>query len=198
MSEQDKNAVEELAYIKQIMSDSKTVIIDNGVGFVFWGVLITVALTYTYLQILFKWELDNDIVWYILIGIGWLFTIVDTKRRHKKRRVSTYAGKTLGALWISSGIAMTIFGFGGTISGAYGGVYVSPIISVVLGIAFYTSGIIQRKMWVSYLAIGWWIGALYMFFFPALHTLLVMVFMMVGLQIVPGIFLYKQTKSEAA
>jgi len=194
----DINAQQELAFIKKVMADSRQIIIDDGRGFVFWGLLVSFGLLVTYFSIAGRWEASLSWFWPVLIGIGWIYTISTEIRREKKRRVRTFAGKIMGGLWFSVGISATIFGFIGSLAGAYHGVYISPTISVVLGIGYLLSGLLYGKTWISLLSIGWWTGAIVMFFMQNLETILIMVGMMIFLQIIPGIILFKESKKELA
>lgn len=190
------NAQQELAFIKKVMEDSRRIICDDGKSFIFWGILISIGMLVTYLKIAMDWGVHLGWFWPVLIGFGWIVTIYVEVRADKKRSSKTFAAKILGSVWISCGIAMTILGFVGSISGAYNGVFISPLISVVLGIGYLLTGVIYGKRWVSLLAIGWWFGALFMFYLQNLETLLIMTGMMIFLQTIPGIMLYKESKRE--
>ena len=194
----DLDAQQELAFIKKVMQDSRKIIIDGGKGFVFWGLLISFGLLITYLSIAQSWETSLNWFWPVLVAFGWIYTIITEVRSEKKRKAKTFAGKIVGAVWVSFGISATILGFIGTISGAYHGVFINPLISVLLGTAYLVSGILYGKPWVSYLAAGWWIGAIVMFFMQNLETLLMMIGMLIFFQIIPGIILYKEFKKEKA
>ena len=189
---------EDLAYIKNIINDSKRIIVDDGKGFIVWGLLIIVGMLTTF----FMYRLDEYtfvwLVWPVIIGSGWIYTLITEWRQGKRRRARTFAGKILGALWISSGISMTIIGFLGTSAGAYSGVYVSPLIANVLGIAYFVSGVLYGKRWLSWLAAGWWLGGAVMFFMPNIYSLLLFAGMMLFLQTLPGYILYRQSKQEVA
>ena len=102
----------------------------------------------------------------------------------------------MGSVWIAFGISATILGFVGTVSGAYHGVFISPLIAVLLGTAFLVCGVLYGKSWVSYLSIGWWGGAIAMFFMHNLETLLVMIGMLILFQVIPGLVLYREFKKE--
>jgi hypothetical protein len=196
MTDSQNNALEDLAFIKQVISDSKKTVLDSGTGFIIWGIIVVTGLLYTYFDVIFDLSWDNDIIWFILIGGGWFYTIWTSIIQGKKRKVSTLSGKILGAVWLSSGIAMTILGFVGTFTGAYNGVYISPLISTVLGVAFLISGVLFEQNWISYLSIAWWAGAIYMFSFPTIHVLLIMALMMLFLQVLPGVLMYRHYKNE--
>jgi hypothetical protein len=190
-----RQAETDLSVIKTIMEDSRKIAIANGIYYILWGILVSVALVVTYLLILNHLTGQNiGITWLAAILAGWIATIIISKRINSTRRVRTFAGKILGALWIGSGIAMTIFGFVGTMSHAYDGIFICPINATVLGAAYFASGIIQSQSWIRNLSFGWWAGAVLLFIFPSIHTLLIFAFMMTVFQTIPGVILYRQRK----
>lgn len=192
-----KQAEIELSVIKQIMLDSRKVVLDNGKQLIFWGVLVTLALLINYLMILLRMEGKYmGYMWMALMVAGAVVSTLLEIKEVKKLKVKTFAGKLLGSLWISSGIAMFMFGFVGTFSGAYSPIFICPIISTTLGVAYFTSGAIQQIRWMQLLALGWWAGAIVMFVFPSIHTLLIYGLMMLLFQTLPGIILYRKWKSE--
>ncbi len=190
------DARQELAFIKKVMTDSRKILIDDGKGTIFWGLLISFGLLITYLSVVQNWEAFLSWFWPVLIAFGWIYTIVTEMRHERKRRVKTFAGKIMGAVWIAFGISATIIGFVGTISGAYHSVIISPLIAVLLGTGYLVSGLLYGKSWVSYLSIAWWGGAIVMFFMQNLETLLIMIGMMILFQVIPGIILYREFKKE--
>ena len=192
------NAQEELAFIKKVMEDSRRLICDDGKSFIFWGILVSFGMLVTYLSVAGKWIVSLGWFWPVLIAVGWIVTYFISIKDSKKRHSKTFVAKIMGSLWISCGIAMTILGFIGGLTNAYDGVFISPIICVVLGIGYLVSGVLQGKMWVSLLAIGWWAGAILMFHLQNLETLLIMFVMMIILQTIPGFILYNQSKKELA
>ncbi len=191
------DAQQELAFIKKVMNDSRKILIDDGKGLIFWGILVTIGLLLTYLAIAGEWTVSMGWLWPGLITFGWIYTIVTNIRHERKRRAKTFAGKIMGGLWFSVGVSATILGFVGTYTGAYHGTHISPLISIVLGIGYFLSGLLYGKTWLSLLSIGWWVGAIVMLFMQNLESLLVMISMMFFLQIIPGLILYKEFKKES-
>jgi len=194
----DLDAQQELAFIKKVMTDSRKILIDDGKGTIFWGLLISFGLLITYLSVAQGWETSLSWFWPVLIAFGWIYTIVTEIRNGRKRRVNTFAGKILGAVWIAFGISATILGFVGTLSGAYDGVIISPLLAVLLGTGYLVSGLLYGKSWVSYLSIAWWGGAIVMFLMQNLETLLIMIGMMILFQVIPGTILYRKFRKERA
>lgn len=189
------HAESELSLIRKIMDDSRKINTDNGIHYIFWGIVVTVALVINYVLLLTRSYMNY-------IGLMWLVLMISAavidgligRKQEKRSKVSTFAGRTLGSLWLASGVAMFMFGFVGTMTKAYDPVFISPIISTTLGISYFTSGTIQQIGWLRNTAIGWWAGAVVMFVFPGVHTLLIFAVMLICLQIIPGVLLYKKSK----
>lgn len=192
-----ETALKDLEFIKNIMADAQKKVYDNGVGLIGWGILVTIGLISTYIGIVSKYYFVYAWNWVVVVGIGWAATIVHSIKHKKLSSERTFGGKILSALWIAGGVAMTLIGFVGTSAGAYSGVYISPLISIILGIMYFVTGAILGKKWVSYLSIGWWLGAIIMFVWPYLYTLLFMAALIILLQIIPGIIFFRESRARA-
>lgn len=192
----EKVAAEELAFIKNIINESRKSFALNGKPYIFWGILIVMGLGLEYLRGIDVFDFKYMFfVWIVLVGIGWGYAYIDSRKHKKKSKFYSLADRLIGGVWLASGISMTIVGLLATISGAINGVYVSPVISLILAIAYFVTGIVYDYNWQRNLSIGWWAGAIYMFFFPGEHTTLIMAIMMILLQIVPGIILLNKVKA---
>jgi len=189
------HAESELSLIRKIMDDSRRINIDNGIHYIFWGIVVTAALIINYVLLLTKSYMNYiGLMWMVLMISAAVVDGIIGRKQEKKSKVSTFAGRTLGSLWLASGVAMFMFGFLGTMTKAYDPIFISPIISTTLGISYFTSGTIQQIGWLRNTAIGWWAGAAVMFIFPSVHTLLIFATMLIGLQIIPGVLLYRKSK----
>ncbi|HPN37891.1 MAG TPA: hypothetical protein PL041_05765 [Melioribacteraceae bacterium] len=195
---EDLDKLDELRYIKKVMQDSKRIIAEDGHSLIFWGLLVTIGQLITFFVFFYNVFTNYYLyVWPVLIFIGWSYTIYYNRKKYGKMEVHTFAGKILGAVWVSFGISATILGFIPAITGAIkGGGYINPLIGTILGAAYFITGYIYGKKWVSNIAFGWWIGSIYMFFFPNIYSLLVMSCLLICLQILPGIFLRIQYFKE--
>jgi hypothetical protein len=192
-----KQAELELSLIKKMMDDSRKISLDNGWHFIYWGSLVTTALLLNYTLIIFHGKQEYiGWMWFIMMIGGAITGGIMEKRHEKKKKVHTIAGRIIGSLWFASGIAMFIYGFLGSISGGYNPVYICPVISTSLGISYFTSGEIQQVKLLKYVAFGWWIGAVILFFYPGIHTLLIFALMMICFQVVPGVILNRKFKKD--
>jgi hypothetical protein len=188
-------ALDELNFIKNIISESRRSFALNGKPYIFWGILIVVGLLLESFRELKFFDFNYMyFFWILLVGIGWVFAYLNSRKHKKETKTKTFAAKIVGAIWLACGISMTIFGFLGTISGAIKGIYVSPVLCLVLAIAYFVTGVVYDYRWQRNLSIGWWAGAVFMFFYPSVYTNLIMAFMMITLQILPGIFLLSEVK----
>jgi hypothetical protein len=186
----------EISMIKKIMEDSRRIVVDDGIGYIFWGILIFVGMISSYFVVLTKQYSYTIWIWVILIGGGWAYTIISYFLKDSKKQARTLAGKILGGLWVSTGISMTLIGFVGPLSHSIGGYTITPVISIILGIAYFVSGIVYGQGWVRNLAVGWWAGAVVMFFWPGIQMFLIFAAMMLFLQIIPGVIMYSKFKKE--
>jgi hypothetical protein len=194
-------AQEEIAFIKKVMQDSRKAILTDGIEFIYWGVIVTICLIFTYFTAGHHVNGPINMVsifWAISMLIGGLGSAVFLKRRYKSAEVKSLAAIVLGKIWFANGIGMILAGFVGGFSGAIHGVFISPLMSCFLGGSYFISGFIYGKKWISYLALLWWIGAVIMFIFPGLYVVLMMAIMIILFQIIPGIILYRDSKKEFA
>ncbi|MGE5353580.1 MAG: hypothetical protein ACM3P0_15955 [Acidobacteriota bacterium] len=193
----DQTALEDLQYIRKVIENSKRALIYNGMDYIVWGILVIVGLMATYVLAVSRIYFNYFWVWLVLVAAGWMFSAAGNKKS-KDRLPRTFSDRIVSSVWLSSGIAMSILGFIGPSSGAFSAYYISPMLSVVLGAAYFITGNILESRWFTYLSIGWWAGAIVMFFLPGIHSLFIMALMMLFFQTVPGIIIYIKYKQGMA
>ncbi len=193
---EEKQALDELRFIKKVMEDSQKIIADNGMGYIIWGVLVVIGMLGSYLKFKLQMQFDFIWVWVVLISTGWIFSYFMYKKLKNKVRVETFAGKIMGMLWFSVGTGMTIAGFAGFFSGAIRGDYVSSIMAIFLGSAFYLTSALNNQKWFKVIGVLWWFGGVVIFFVGGLNSLLIMAFLITVGQIIPGIILNRKYKKQ--
>jgi len=195
---ENKNAAQEnLEYIKQVILDSKNIIKDRGDVAILWGVVIITAQLLSFFLIRVKEYRYISWMWVILIGMGWVLSIIMSRKKHQ-RGVRTNALKIDSATWIATGITMTIVGFGGSFSGMISGYSINGLMAMFLGNAFFITGMIYSSKIFRNAAFGWWIGGTILFWIRNEYTFIVFAAMMLLFQTVPGIMLYIKYKKEEA
>lgn len=182
----------EISYIKQLMEDSRRSLAENGMGYIIWGVLIVIGILFNYLRIIDVIEINTLYTWIAVIGLGWIITIFSVKKDRKTVKVSSLGYEVLGGIWASAGVIMTAIGFLGTMTKTIGGYAILPMMSCVLAMAFFVSGIVYKEKFIRLAGVGWFLAAVVFFLWHSVHTLLVFAILMVLFQVVPGIYFYKK------
>ncbi|MGE5400197.1 MAG: hypothetical protein ACM3S2_07325 [Ignavibacteriales bacterium] len=193
----DKTALEDLQYIRKVIEDSKRTMAYNGMDYIFWGILVIIGMLLMYILILNHVFFNYLWIWLGLVSIGWAYSFFN-KTKYYTDRPRTFTTRVASSVWLASGIAMTILGFVGPLANAFQPMFISPVLSVVLGIAYFITGYIFESRWFSYLSFGWWTGGIVLFFYPGIHSLLIMALMMLFFQTIPGIIMFRKYKKEVA
>ncbi len=190
-------AEEEISVIKQLMEDSRKAVVENGWHYIYWGSIVTAAIIVNYLMIVYNVSMyAQGMLWFFSMpGAAIIEGIIERKLK-KHEKVKTFAGKLINSLWTGAGVCMFILGFAGSLSGAYSAVTIFPLISIVLGAAYFISGVIQQVKWLSALSVFWWSGAVVLLLLPGMHSMLIFAGMLVCFQIVPGVLLFVNSKKE--
>lgn len=190
-------AEEEISVIKKIMDDSRKAVVENGWHYIYWGSIVTAALIANYLMVVYNISMyAQGMLWFVSMPAAAIVEVIIERKKVKQSKVKTFAGKLINSLWNGAGICMFILGFAGSLSGAYSAVTIFPLISIVLGMAYLISGVIQQVKWLSALCIFWWAGSILLLLYPGIHSMLVFAAMIVCFQVLPGIILFTRSKRE--
>jgi|WetSurMetagenome_2_1015567.scaffolds.fasta_scaffold24806_2 hypothetical protein len=186
------DAQQELAFIRKVMADSRTAISDDGKGLIVWGTLVVAGMVTMYASFQFGYPISKTLLWAVLIGLGWVYTIFHEMQNRKTKRFSTFGGRIVGSLWLGCGVVMTIVGFLSPMTGALKPWAIIPVSSLVIGIGYLVTGVVYDDRWTRFSALGWWAGAIVMMLWPGYYLFLLFSAMMIIFQIVPGVRLYQQ------
>lgn len=191
-------AQEQLDYIKNVIQESRKTIQNDGLNFLLWGIIVSAGLLLTYFLELFRWRTEWTIfVWLILISLGWMLTWYEY-RKMREARVSFFADRVIGGIWLGCGVALSILGFIGPWSCAYSSLYITAVLACVMGIGYFVTGFVTGYCWFKIAGYVWWIISIYMFYFPGLYTLLIFAVMMICVQVIPGAILNRQYRRQHA
>jgi hypothetical protein len=191
----EKTALEEIQFIRKVIEETKRNVIYTGRDYIFWGIIVIVGMLGMYLFHINQIYFNYIWIWAVLISIGWIFSII-ARKKSREKHPSTYAGKIIGFVWIAAGVAMTIIGFLGPVFGTIKPMAISPIICIIMGSAYFVSGLIVEAKWIRNLSYGWWIGGIILFYVTSIESFLIMAFLMLFFQTIPGILMYKKYKKE--
>ncbi|MGD0337731.1 MAG: hypothetical protein ABSB78_02975 [Bacteroidota bacterium] len=191
-----QDAQEELEFVKKVIAESRKTIIQDGADFLRWGILASLGIFASYFYNYFNWQMTHVwIFWAAIVVIGWTFSI-QSYIRVRKIKSTSFTGKIIWSTWIGCGIALTILGFVGPLSGAYSAVLITAVTSAVMGIGYYANGILIGSRWYIFFAICWWCGSIALFFLHRIESLLIFGLMMVFFQVIPGYIFVRQRKKD--
>ena len=178
----------ELSLIKKVMEDSRKAVYDSGKQGTFWTLIMAPAIFINYLMIITGTGIEySGLLWLAAVITGTIGSIIIANKEKKTIRVKTFTGKILTSIGIAAGGANLIFAVASGFFGAFKPVYIVPVDSVILGMAFYLVGEIQQLKTLKYFAFIWWSGAAFFFFFPSMHCLLFLSVMLVIMVLLPKI-----------
>jgi hypothetical protein len=190
-----QSAIEEIALIKRVIDESRRFAFDNGKYYLLWGALITLAIFAEYALILTNNAGISELwLWIATIGIGWLISTIFGMRERSRPGSWPIGAKLIAVVWMSTGVAMTIIGFVGPMSGGLHSWAICPALAAVMGGSYTISSLVYRLRWVTFVGIAWWLGSLVMFFVKGINTLPIFGFMMILFQFIPGLIFYRSWK----
>lgn len=175
-----KQAEFEITVIKKIMEDSRKAAYDTSIQGLFWVMVMAPAIIINYLVLVFNSGYQYiGILWLAAVVTGIIGSIIIARKEKRTIRVKTFAGKLLATIGFAVGGANVIFAFASAIADAFDPLYLVPVDSVVLGLAFYVIGILQQLKTLKMLSVIWWAGAVFFFIFPGIHCLLFLAIMLI-------------------
>ncbi len=196
------SAQEELAYIRKIIGESRQAFVEDGKPYIVWGIIVAFCMTMTYLSVLTQTELYVGYIWLGLSLVGIAYILFYVKKSPKEQKVKSFMDRIQGAIWGACGSAIGLSVILITISGnstpsdvpPIHQYYICFITSIILGIAYFLSGVANDLKWLSRIGYAWWAGAVFMIIFPSVHVLGLYAAMVIAFQVVPGIVLMKRYK----
>ncbi len=189
------DAKKDLAYIRELMVDTRRAAGLSGGYFILWGLIVGVALFATWLQVVEVLPYKPLLTWgpCFVIGIlGNLYLI----RRDIQAPVQMPAGRLIAMVWVSVGVTQLIFFYAGLSADGIPGQHMPAIFASLIGSGLFLTGVLASLGWVRNLAFGWWTGSLVMFVWPGDHVILLMGLMLLVLYVLPGVVLARMKQQQ--
>lgn len=194
----DQQAQRDLAFIRQIMDESRSFATIGGNHFIIWGTVIALALLGTWLRTLGYATPPPLWIWLACVALGWVLTAVLIVRLRRFAAVVHPSGRAIGAAWTALGIAMTLSFFLGTGSDSIGLAAIPGLSAAFFGAGIYINGVLARIGWLRNLALLWWASAALMLYHPGRYSFALLAVLMLALYVVPGIALNCMARRAAA
>jgi hypothetical protein len=191
MNQKELSQEDSLRIIQGMIALAKSKINDSGFHFLLWGCLVIAASISQYFMIQSGMGNESNWVWFIMGIIGAPIAIVYERRKDRKGKTTGKFDKMYGYLWMGFGITLFVT------------IYVSiahrvnpiPFILLLIGLATFVSGAIYQFAPLIIGAIVFWITAAVCHMFDQTDQLLVYSAAIFIGYIIPGILLWKRSKS---
>jgi len=192
----EQQALEEIRLIKSMLEKTRKATAESGSIFLFWGVLITLALAGNYLLAFFKKYDWIWLDWLIVAGIGWVYSVVYGIRRRKKDPVRTYMQAAADHLYFACGAGFLLVGIILPWLKVYSHEAITILIASLSGILFFVMGGTHEWPVLRWFGLVWWAGAVAMSFLHGNSRILLYTVLFVALFLVPSWLLRSKFKKE--
>lgn len=189
-----ESAKTDLAYIRQLMEDTRYATGIGGGYFIVWGLVNALGLVGTWVAVSGHQPISLFALWSGCMVVGGLGSAL-LAWRERRQPVEAPAGKLIGMVWVSMGITTALIFFIGVGSGALAGQQMAGLASALFGGAMFLTGGLSSQKWLSFMGFAWWAGAAAMFLWPGNHVLLMMGILLVACYMLPGAVLAKRHSS---
>lgn len=153
-----------LNVIKSMIEKTKTDVAESGSIFILWGWLVIAATILTYFFVYNEWYGRIGYIWFVLMGLGAVRTVLLVRKKIKRERVKTYSQQALSHLWFACGISFFIVTWLGLPLKVIPFESLNIIIAVIAGVGLFTTGGILDWNMLRVSGILWWVAAIIMMF----------------------------------
>jgi hypothetical protein len=188
-------AENEVAFIKQAIEESRTMLVENGLRFILAGSIALASTFLTYGAVILKLDFFIPWIWAVFAGFIVAQALIALLKR-RKRTVKTFAGEVYGIVWVGTLIFMAIAIAYIFVTGTYSLKLLLAITVAVLGMAYFIAAAILRRRWMLGLSFLWWAGGFLIASVGNFHAPLVMAGLIIACELVPGIRLFAQSKKQ--
>jgi hypothetical protein len=185
---------DDLAYIRQIMEQTRRFTQVSGNHLIAWGLLSAVGLICDG-AVAAGMHLPLSGIWIGLIVLGWIFSLWQGRREARHTVVAGYATRLISQLWIACGVAMTTAFVLGGWTGVVSGDSTPGLSALFIGIGVFMTGVLSGLNWFRNLALGWWAGAAMLFVWHGSVALWILAVLFILLLSVPGLILNLQGRA---
>ena len=187
---ENHKASDELRFIKETIEKSRRRFADNGKDYIVWGTLTAAACVATSFAIPNLTQIG--LAWLVAYALGIWFSFFSKK---KQSGAINFLDKIVVNIWLASLFALAFL-----VVVAVFSPYISPLLipvfpSVILALAYYSTGCIYQDNLLRLVGVSWFIAAIVLSVWVCAKSLLVLAGLLMFLQVVPGILIYKRSKN---
>jgi hypothetical protein len=164
----------DIAELERLAEDGRRLTLPGWQYFVVWGLTMAAASFATY-GVLRGWaDIPIHYIWIAAIAGAWVISFVLGFAMRNDPRGHALVNRISAAIWIGSGLAISVVFAGLVLTGAGPGYIMVPVAHAVCGAAFGVLGALARIRWLYLVALALWassIGSFYIIRTPELALL---------------------------
>ncbi|MGD2246352.1 MAG: hypothetical protein PVI11_07390 [Candidatus Aminicenantes bacterium] len=191
----DQNQIQqEISTIKKMIEKTRRETAESGHFFIAMGILaavITFAIGMLEFYSLDRLVLPALIVATVVSGVIGYLTIT---KKEKKERVKSYPKTIFYGVFFACGLCILMIVFLFPLLKVYPWSLIPTLSSMIMGIAFFSAGIIFELRPIQWCSIVWWVGALILALTIGQYRFIIMIVIIVFGWILPGFILNKHYK----
>lgn len=191
-----EKAAEDLAFIRQIMDESRSFAEVGGIHFVIWGTVTGVAMLATWaiaIQILPGTAASIWGMWVVAMAVGFGLSFW-RGRQERGAPVSHPVNRQIGIVWFAIGMPMLLLFFVGQSYELLRPQAIPATAAALLGTGVYLTGTLARIGWLRNLAFVWWVASIGLMLVHGATVFLVYGLLVLALYVLPGIKLSQMAR----
>jgi len=189
---------DDVAYLRNMIDNNRRILVDNGIAYISAGIYVFIGIVISYILYINGLANLQPALWLVLMVLLIIINFLVQKKFQRKQVKKTFASKVFDATWAACGIPIAVISVLFLTTRLITPTSFFIIISSILGIGYFLTGIINELRLMVILAFGWWLGTVLSILWKYIGEEYQLAFLFAGLififEIVPGIIIYKKWK----
>ncbi len=186
---QDK-ARGDLEYIREVIRESRTVLIENGSSLILWGAIACIGTVLSNLFARMGLITAIWVVWGAAVCAGAVLFYFIMRGKYRRQGVGSFIGRVYGMAWGGCLTSMAVIIAAWWITRGFDLGALLGIVAALIGTAYFITGSITRYRAVTVLSFAWWAGGAALFFMPMQYCSWAMGAMAFAFELAPGVVMY--------
>ena len=147
---------EDLALIRLMMEAGRDRVALDGVHFILWGILLTLAFFTQYLSVYGYLPRMMVEIWAPMFAIGWGIEFWLARRTPAPTRSANLAVVAHSSAWTTVGFGTLVYFAVSVITGTFDPKAITVVSTALMGGAYWVTAVVTGVRWLKYIALGWW------------------------------------------
>jgi hypothetical protein len=166
-----ERAIDDLKVVRDMIERTRKATMESGILFIWWGFLSLVAIGLHYVFLAKDWLAQIGFIWSVFLIVGYVGTYLHLRKKHRSG-VKSFIDRLIGTTWCACGISIILLTFVAPGLDVYGWNYVPPMVTIILAVGVFITGMLYEWRSLSYIAFLWWAGAIFMFIYQDANLLI--------------------------